>query len=261
MDSTGKNSQLRIFESVSRLISARKSLSLFHTEDFYTRLTQIGLFKQSSRVQWFLPDGNAPVDRDWSNPTTRRFAMRLIARNSADLLIIINGDAGDRSFRLPADSSWQTVWSSAQAEGIEPAPGTKVSVAQHSPDMNWMAMRLTRHPLSDVIAQAQNTPHDSTSAMTPPVPSVIAQADAAEQLRAPHQGVSAGTNAQTGAMAGTSADATGNTAPGTSSRNTAKSATQHHDNHDDAKPEQESWMVPEYSITLMQQIKPKNQAN
>lgn len=266
MDSTGKNSQLRIFESVSRLISARKSLSLFHTEDFYTRLTQIGLFKQSSRVQWFLPDGTTPVDSDWSNPTARRFTMRLIAHNSADLLIIINGDAGDCGFRLPADSSWQTVWSSAQAEGIEPAPGTKVSVAQHSPDMNWMAMHLTRYPLSDVIAQAQNTPHDSTSAMTPPVPSVIAQSEATEQLRAPHQGVPAGTNAQTGVAGDADADAdvdtTGNVAsPGTALRNTAKSATQHHDNHDDAKPEQESWMVPEYSITLMQQIKPKNQAD
>ena len=242
-----QNRQLNVFESVSRLISARKSLSLFHTEDFYTRLTQIGLFKQSNRVQWFLPDGNAPVNTDWSNHMTRSFTMRLIARNAADLLIIINGDAGDRSFRLPADSSWQTVWSSAQAEGIEPAPGAKVSVAQHSPDTNWKAMHLAQYALSDMIAHAQNTTHDSTSAMTPQVPSIINQADAFEPLHHADRAI---------AIAG--ADEVEATTPTEdAASNPAMQAAQHRT----ATPPQDTWMVPEYSITLMQQIKPTDQSD
>ena len=65
MYSTNKTREMRRLETVSRLVALRKSLDLYHHEDFFTRLTQIGLLKPSSRVQWFLPDGTTPMERDW----------------------------------------------------------------------------------------------------------------------------------------------------------------------------------------------------
>ena len=49
---TRKTMQMHRLETVSRLLSIRKSLGLYHHEEFFTRLTQLGLFKPSSRVQW-----------------------------------------------------------------------------------------------------------------------------------------------------------------------------------------------------------------
>lgn len=99
--------------SVARLVSIRKSLDLYHHEDFFTRLTQLGLFKQSSRVQWFLPDGTTPMERDWFDTEIRAFTMRLTSNDEVNILIVINGDAGAQSFRLPQDSEWRCLWTSA----------------------------------------------------------------------------------------------------------------------------------------------------
>jgi glycogen operon protein len=105
--------QTRRLQSVAQLISIRKSLDLYHHEDFFTRLTQLGLFKQSSRVQWFLPDGTTPMERDWFDSEIRAFTMRLTANDEVNVLIVINGDADTQQFRLPTDSDWRYLWTSA----------------------------------------------------------------------------------------------------------------------------------------------------
>lgn len=50
MYQTRKTMQMHRLDTVSRLLSIRKSLGLYHHEEFFTRLTQLGLFKPSSRV-------------------------------------------------------------------------------------------------------------------------------------------------------------------------------------------------------------------
>ena len=126
MYQTRKTMQMHRLDTVSRLLSIRKSLGLYHHEEFFTRLTQLGLFKPSSRVQWYLPDGTTPMDRDWFDTTIRSFAMRLLSQDEVDVLIVINGVDEVRRFTLPSDCSWQCDGSSATAVGLRPAPGDRL---------------------------------------------------------------------------------------------------------------------------------------
>mgnify|MGYP002982775198 FL=1 len=126
MYQTRKTMQMHRLDTVSRLLSIRKSLGLYHHEEFFTRLTQLGLFKPSSRVQWYLPDGTTPMDRDWFDTTIRSFAMRLLSQDEVDVLIVINGVDEVRRFTLPSDCSWQCDWRSATAVGLRPAPGDRL---------------------------------------------------------------------------------------------------------------------------------------
>ncbi len=126
MYQTRKTMQMHRLDTVSRLLSIRKSLGLYHHEEFFTRLTQLGLFKPSSRVQWYLPDGTTPMDRDWFDTTIRSFAMRLLSQDEVDVLIVINGVDEVRRFTLPSDCSWQCDWSSSTAVGLRPAPGDRL---------------------------------------------------------------------------------------------------------------------------------------
>ena len=126
MYQTRKTMQMHRLDTVSRLLSIRKSLGLYHHEEFFTRLTQLGLFKPSSRVQWYLPDGTTPMDRDWFDTTIRSFAMRLLSQDEVDVLIVINGVDEVRRFTLPSDCSWQCDWSPATAVGLRPAPGDRL---------------------------------------------------------------------------------------------------------------------------------------
>ena len=114
------------FEMVSKLISLRKSLDLFHQEGFFTRLTQIGLLKQSSRVQWFLPDGTTPLEHDWFNANIRSFTMRLLSNSSCDVLIVINGNDMDMQYRMPSDCIWMPQWCSTEIIGVAPGHGEHV---------------------------------------------------------------------------------------------------------------------------------------
>ncbi|MFR7432148.1 MAG: hypothetical protein ACLUT3_06815 [Bifidobacterium bifidum] len=76
-----------------RLLSIRKSLGLYHHEEFFTRLTQLGLFKPSSRVQWYLPDGTTPMDSGLARPVgAQRSRCDCISQDEVDVLIVINGD-------------------------------------------------------------------------------------------------------------------------------------------------------------------------
>ncbi|MBM6700113.1 glycogen debranching protein GlgX [Bifidobacterium pullorum subsp. saeculare] len=117
--------QRRRLETVSRLISLRKSLDQYHHEEFFTRLSQLGLFKPSSRVQWFLPNGTMPMEQDWFDVNVRSFAMRLLSNDEIDVLIVVNGVDEATTFRLPPDCGWTTMWSSAISTGECPARGLK----------------------------------------------------------------------------------------------------------------------------------------
>ena len=117
--------QRRRLETVSRLISLRKSLDQYHHEEFFTRLSQLGLFKPSSRVQWFLPNGTMPMEQDWFDVNVRSFAMRLLSTDEIDVLLVVNGVDEPTTFRLPSDCDWTTMWCSAISTGECPARGLK----------------------------------------------------------------------------------------------------------------------------------------
>ncbi|WP_137654558.1 glycogen debranching protein GlgX [Bifidobacterium moukalabense] len=124
--STEQTPELRQFDLVSRLIALRKSRDLYDHEDFFTRLSEIGLLKRSDRVHWFLPNGHAPHDADWTNPAVRAFAMQLLSPDGSNLMILINGSDEVSRFHLPADKEWEMVWSSAEISGEYPGQGMSV---------------------------------------------------------------------------------------------------------------------------------------
>ncbi|WP_414631837.1 glycogen debranching protein GlgX [Bifidobacterium sp. UBA4282] len=143
----------RRIDAVSELIAIRKSLELFHHEDFFTRLTQLGLLKPSSRVQWFLPDGTTPMEGDWFDTSIRSFTMRLTSNEEVDVLIVINGIDKAMDFHLPADSMWKCLWSSAVTSGDEPkrktvrarkTAGAAAATVQPTPEDNvWRVPALS----------------------------------------------------------------------------------------------------------------------
>lgn len=116
-------SHRRFASAVAQLIAIRKSLDLYHHEDFFTRLTRLGLLKQSSRVQWQLPDGTTPMEQDWLNPAIHSFSMRLTSATEANVLIVVNADKRDQRFHLPVDTQWQCLWSSTSTLETPPRHG------------------------------------------------------------------------------------------------------------------------------------------
>ena len=82
--STEQTPELKQFNLTSRLITLRKSHDLYNHEDFFTRLSKIGLLKKSDRVHWYLPNGQMPDDSDWTNPAVRSFAMQLLSPRRAE---------------------------------------------------------------------------------------------------------------------------------------------------------------------------------
>lgn len=124
---SGANSpQQQRIESVYRLIAIRKALNIFDHEDFFTKLTQLGVLKPSNRVQWALPDGSAPKDQDWFNSSIRSFSMILRSQHASTAAIVVNGSDEMQQFRLPSERPWHLLWSSACSTGEEPAKGTDI---------------------------------------------------------------------------------------------------------------------------------------
>ena len=157
---TGKTPQMRRLETVSRLISIRKSLDLYHHEEFFTRLTQLGLFKPSSRVQWYLPDGTTPMERDWFDTGVRSFTMRLLSQDNdaSDILIVVNGVDDDRQYRLPSDAEWQCEWSSGVVAGLRPARGLfpERMHRRDFSDANWTTAVHDDDPISRLVDMVQS---------------------------------------------------------------------------------------------------------
>ena len=124
--STEQTPELKQFNLTSRLITLRKSRDLYNHEDFFTRLSEIGLLKKSDRVHWYLPNGQMPNDADWTNPSVRPFAMQLLSPDEPSLLILINGSDEVTRFHLPKDIEWEMVWSSSEIVGEYPGLGTSI---------------------------------------------------------------------------------------------------------------------------------------
>jgi glycogen operon protein len=99
------------FEAIKDLISVRTRLEQFHHEAFFTLTSQLGLLKQSSRVQWYLADGTTPNEDDWFNTQQRCFMMRLLS-DEHDVIVSINAEVNATDFALPADTEWNLLWSS-----------------------------------------------------------------------------------------------------------------------------------------------------
>ena len=115
-----KTPQMKRLEAVTNLIALRKSIDLYHHEDFFTLLSMLGLLKPSSRVQWFLADGTTPMEKDWLSANVRNFSMRLLSKDEEDVMIVINGSDEDTPFILPDDVHWSMLWSSAQLDDMKP---------------------------------------------------------------------------------------------------------------------------------------------
>ena len=124
--STEQTPELKQFNLTSRLITLRKSHDLYSHEDFFTRLSKIGLLKKSDRVHWYLPNGQMPDDSDWTNPAVRSFAMQLLSPDEPSLLILINGSDEVTRFHLPKGIEWEMVWSSSEIVGEYPGLGTSI---------------------------------------------------------------------------------------------------------------------------------------
>ena len=157
-----KTPETHRLESVSKLISIRKSLDLYHHEDFFTRLSQIGLLKPSSRVQWFLPNGTTPKEQDWFDKSIRSFAMRLLSLNELDVILLINGERKDMQFHLPTDTEWQPLWCSAETTGARPAKGTNVEkVNLSNEDSTWTHFVPKDTRIGQVIQTVQSEQDDA----------------------------------------------------------------------------------------------------
>lgn len=139
---TEETAESRQLEATANLIAVRKSLDIYNHEDFFTRLSQLGLLKPSSRVQWSLPDGTMPMDSDWRDSSVRSFMMHLYFKDEPDVLIVVNGDETDRQMHLPSDSTFNLLWSSAQTTGEQPAPGTSVTKISRSAVVSPLAETL-----------------------------------------------------------------------------------------------------------------------
>ena len=157
-----KTPQMHRLETVSRLLSLRRSLDMFHHEDFFTRLSQLGLLKPSSRVQWFLPNGTTPMERDWFDLGLRSFTMRLLSNNEVDVLLLINGVNEDMTFRLPSDSEWMPVWSSAESTGQRPGHGLSVQeFAVGGEESVWTRNVPSDSAIRQLVEQAQQAGKDA----------------------------------------------------------------------------------------------------
>ena len=124
--STEQTPEFKRFDLISRLISLRKSRNSYNHEDFFTRLSEIGLLKKSDRVLWYMPNGQAPRDSDWTNPQVRTFAMQLLSKDEPNLMVLVNGSDEVSQFHLPANMEWELVWSSAEISGEYPGQGESV---------------------------------------------------------------------------------------------------------------------------------------
>ena len=221
MYSPHKTREMRRLETVSRLVALRKSLDPYHHEDFFTRLTQLGLLKPSSRVQWFLPDGTTPMERDWFDLAVRSFTMRLLSNSEVDVCIVVNGVAEDRQFRLPSDSEWMPKWCSAEINGRRPGHGNHVEEYLNTEESIW----------------TQHVP-DASETVRKIVEAVSTQKD---KLFDNSQILSASISPNSTATATELDDETSETEP-------------HISDTDSAPGDGNVWTMPALSITLMKQV-------
>lgn len=111
-----QSAQMHQLLAVRKLIALRKTIEQYQHEEFFTLLSLLGLLKPSSRVQWYLPDGTTPMERDWFDHHVRAFSMRLASKHRKDVIIVVNGTIEDLNMKLPDDCRWRLLWSSSDQE-------------------------------------------------------------------------------------------------------------------------------------------------
>ena len=265
-------------ETVSKLIALRKSLDLYHQEGFFTRLTQLGLLKPSSRIQWFLPDGTTPMERDWFDLGQRSFVMQLLDASETDVLIVINGVPEDKQFRLPSDNAWTPAWSSAESTGHLPGHGRKVmDIHLEGQQTTWTHSVPEDSEIHDLIERMQAEPttmrlrNDLTTAFDADMRAVAkaeADAAAAAALAAAQEAASAGSVTDTAdgtddtdmdmgaATAGTSGTAgtEGASIESPTQPLQDQEPAQEPSPADESAPDENVWTFPALSISLMKQL-------
>ena len=154
MYSTNKTREMRRLETVSRLVALRKSLDLYHHEDFFTRLDPARPINPQAACSGSCP--TAP--RRWSVTGSiwacKASPMRLLSNSEVDVCIVVNGTADDRTFRLPPDTHWTPKWCSAEINGRRAGHGTQVEECdlngdttvwtQHVPDVSETVLKMVK---------------------------------------------------------------------------------------------------------------------
>ncbi len=117
--------QHRRFEAIRRLVHVRRHLDQFHHHAFYTYTSQLGLFRPTDQVRWYLPDGTTPTDANWFDTRQRSLIMRVLGYGRLpDLLVAINGSDHDTDYLLPTDSGWRLLWTSIPVRMTKPETHT-----------------------------------------------------------------------------------------------------------------------------------------
>ena len=269
---SGQSGLAHRLETVSKLIALRKSLDLYHQEGFFTRLTQLGLLKPSSRIQWFLPDGTTPMEHDWFDLGQRSFVMQLLDASETDVLIVINGVPEDKQFRLPSDNAWTPAWCSAESTGHLPGHGRKVmDIHLEGQQSTWTHSVPEDSEIHDLVERMQAEPstmkrrNDLTTAFDADMRAVAkAEADAAAAALAAAQ-----ESAKNSENVTDTADGAGDTTAGVAGTDEAagteaastESPTQPlpdqepaQESADESAPDENVWTFPALSISLMKQL-------
>lgn len=125
METSPDSWQHRRFEATRRLIHVRRHLGQFHHHAFYTLTSQLGLFRPTDLVRWYLPDGTTPTDANWFDRHQRSLIMRVLGHTKLnDLVVVINGTENDTDYLLPTDSGWRLLWTSIPVRLTKPDPET-----------------------------------------------------------------------------------------------------------------------------------------
>ncbi|MBT1177443.1 glycogen debranching protein GlgX [Bifidobacterium callimiconis] len=159
--SAKRTPQLKRLELTHDLIALRKSMDQYHHEEFFTRLSMLGLPKPSSHVQWFLPDGTTPMEHDWFNNAQRSFTMRLVSDEVPDVAIVVNGVDEETEFTLPADCEWRMMWSSGEVDDTSPIHLSEHDGVDEAFDQYSARARKASKEDNDIVTWTQTVPTEA----------------------------------------------------------------------------------------------------
>ena len=153
--STEQTAELKLFNLTSRLIALRKARDLYNHEDFFTRLSKIGLLKKSDRVLLICRTERRRMMRIGRIPRSDRSPCSCSPPDEPSLLILVNGSDENVRFHLPNDIEWEMIWSSAE-------------IATNIPDR----ARRSRSWPSSMRKRRTNLPGDSATICSVSIPCI-----------------------------------------------------------------------------------------